>query len=267
MNPSKPSSMRFVSAILLALAFLLPSLANAQINFIKTDYYVAIGDSLSAGEGAMPVTGGFAYQLYDQGVFAKKQQMDFSNISIRAARTHEVLAYQVPQAICITGFQPNVVTITVGGNDFLREFPAPNVIAIAARAADIVNRLVNGFYYPDAVTGVPIHCNGLPNVTVLIANNYAPPHPDPTLANLFDQAAMGFDYFLRVSLGAIGIPSGSRVAVVDLYNAFKGRNGLLLIQKKNGVGPGPFDFDVHPTNAGHSLMAREFKKAWNALPN
>ncbi len=265
MNPSKPSSMRFVSAVLLALAFLLPSLANAQINFPKSTYYVAIGDSLSAGEGAMPVTGGFAYQLYDQGVFAKKQQMDFSNISIRAARTWEALAFQVPQALCITGFQADVVTVTIGANDFLRG--DLDVQAIAGRAAELVNRLLNGAVYLDPTTGNPTFCPGLPNVTVLIANNYAPPHPDPNLAFLFDQAAMGYDQALRFLLGTLIIPNGSRVAVVDLYNAFKGRNGLLLIQKKGGItGLGPFDFDVHPTNAGHSLMAREFKKAWNALP-
>ncbi len=270
MNPSKPSSMRFVSAVLLALAFLLPSLANAQINFIKTDYYVAIGDSLSAGEGAMPVTGGFAYQLYDQGVFAKKQQMDFSNISIRAARTYEVLAHQVPQAICIPGFEPKIVTITVGANDFLRGEQTPGeIFQIGFRAAEIVNRLVNGGDYIDVKSGLPVRCPGLPDVTVLIANNYAPPHPDPNLAFLFDQAAMGFDQALQFFLSFVTIPQGSnsRFAVVDLYNAFKGRNGLLLIQKKNGVNPdNPFDFEVHPTNAGHSLMAREFRKAWNALP-
>ncbi len=100
MNPSKPSSMRFVSAVLLALAFLLPSLANAQINFIKTDYYVGMGDSVAAGEGAMPVTNGYVYRLYDQGAFGAKKEMDFSNIAIRGGRSWDLRDHQVAQALC-----------------------------------------------------------------------------------------------------------------------------------------------------------------------
>ena len=61
-------SRTFAAAVAL-LAVSIPSIAHAQINFEKSGYYVAMGDSVAAGEGAMPVTNGYAYQLYEQGTF------------------------------------------------------------------------------------------------------------------------------------------------------------------------------------------------------
>ncbi len=70
-----------VLRITVLLSFLLlPGHAWAQIDFAKTGYYFALGDSVAAGEGAMPVTTGYVYQLYDHGVFGSKQQLDFANI-------------------------------------------------------------------------------------------------------------------------------------------------------------------------------------------
>lgn len=270
---TRDTAFRFLlpSFFLLLGALLIPAAANAQINFPKSSYYLAIGDSISAGEGAMPVTQGAIYRLYDQGVFGAKQDLDFSNIAIRAARTYEVLNYQVPEAICLTGFQPSVVTITVGANDFLREieqghFP-PDVAAIATRSAEIVNRLLNGANYVDPQTGQARLCPGLPDVTVLITNNYTLPHPDPTISAFLNLAASGYAQYLQGILSStVPVPAGSHVGIADLYTAFKDRNGLLLIQKKNGfTGPGPFDFEVHPTNAGHVVIAQAFQRAWAAL--
>ena len=268
MKSTRDTAFRFLlpSFFLLLGALLFPALANAQINFPKSSYYLAMGDSISAGEGAMPVTQGAIYRLYDQGVFGAKQDLDFSNIAIRGARTYEVLNYQVPEAICLTGFQPSVVTITVGANDFLREFEergTADVVGIAFRSAEIVNRLLYGATYADQQTGLPRTCPGLPNVTVLIANNYTLPHPDPTISALLNLAASGYAQALRAFLPTV-LPAGSHVGVADLYTAFKDRNGLLLIQKKNGIA-GPLDFEVHPTNAGHAVIAQEFQRAWAAL--
>jgi hypothetical protein len=64
----------------------------AQINFEKSDYHLSLGDSVAAGEGALPVTHGFVYQLYDRGVFGRTQVMDFSNIAIRGATADDECA-------------------------------------------------------------------------------------------------------------------------------------------------------------------------------
>jgi lysophospholipase L1-like esterase len=256
-------------AVLLAALFM-PPLSYGQVGVPKSAYYLGLGDSISAGEGALPVTHGFVYRLYDHSVFGSKQEMEFSNIAIRAAQTWHVLEHQVPQAICINGFQPTLVTITIGANDFFAAVPNVDlnaIASIASRTGEIVNRLLNGFVYPDATSpGKAQQCPGLPNVTVLVANNFAVPHPDPAIAQTLDKLAGGYDELLRLALSSLTVPAGSRIAVVDLYSAFKGLKGLLLI-RNGGVstGPGPFDIEVHPNNLGHLVIARQFERAWEAL--
>ncbi|MDH5195604.1 MAG: hypothetical protein OEW32_18105, partial [Nitrospira sp.] len=67
-----------LSFILSFLAIILvPALAFAQVNFPKNSYYVGMGDSVAAGEGAMPVTNGYVYRLYSESVFGMKKEMDF----------------------------------------------------------------------------------------------------------------------------------------------------------------------------------------------
>ena len=104
---------------------LLPAFAFAQINFHKHNYYVGMGDSVAAGEGALPVTNGYVYRLYDEGVFGKKQEMDFSNMAIRGSRSWDLRDHQAPQVLCAEPEQrPTVVTITAGANDFFRNVSA-----------------------------------------------------------------------------------------------------------------------------------------------
>lgn len=123
-----------------SLLLLLPASAWAQIDFDKTGYYLALGDSVAAGEGALPVTNGYVYQLYDHGVFGAKQQMDFANIALRGARSWDLRDHQVAQVLCAAP-RPTVVTITAGANDFLRG--DINVPAIASRVVESINILLN----------------------------------------------------------------------------------------------------------------------------
>src|SRR5262245_12420103 len=95
---------RLAVATLLVFA-LAPTTAFAQIGFPKTGYYAALGDSVAAGTGALPVTTGYAYQLYDHGVFGRLQDIAFANGAVRAARTWELLEHQVPQLLCAEPLQ------------------------------------------------------------------------------------------------------------------------------------------------------------------
>ena len=256
---------------LLAL-ILVPALAFAQVNFPKNSYYVGMGDSVAAGEGAMPVTNGYVYRLYDEGVFGKKQEMDFSNIGIRGGRSWDLRDHQVAQVLCAEPAQrPTIVTITAGANDFLRG--DREILSIAQRVAQAIDLLLNNEGIPslgappvlDPATGE--RCHALKNVTILVSNYYSIPHPNPTVFAQLDFALRGYDQALRFLLPQMNVPSGSRVAVVDLYTPSLGRQGLVTIQRRLGIeGPGPFDFDVHPTNLGHAFIAGEFKKVWNSLP-
>jgi lysophospholipase L1-like esterase len=276
--------MRPTSGLIVAvtLAFLLGgSHATAQINFEKSVYYLSMGDSVAAGEGALPVTHGFAYQLYDRGVFGRLQTMDFSNIAIKGATADEVQALQVPEALCIQppriGLSPSVITLTAGANDFfvylatngvptnpLAEIP-PVADAIAGKVADIIRSLVFG------LPGLPTYCaqTGIPDLKVLVFNYYGFDHPDPQVNELLTFALQVFSTGLETRIQQIQADLQSagktaKVGFVDTFSAMTGRNGLLLIEKRNGFNSA-FDFEIHPTNAGHTVIAQEFEKAWSAL--
>jgi lysophospholipase L1-like esterase len=253
--------MRRTVRVVTACLLLSPAAASAQVNFQKTGYYAALGDSVAAGEGAMPVTNGYAYQLYEQGVFGTKQTTDFSILAVRGGRTWDLLKHQVPQLLCSEPAQrPTVVTITAGANDLFRgDF---GVQAIATRVVAAINQLLNndnGFAAPilDPFTNAP--CRRLENVTILVSNYYRIPHPNAGTAAFLDQAIQGFDTVLRGGLKTINVPAGSKVAVVDLYKMSQEQLGDIVLLH------GPGGFDIHPTNHGHTLIAKEFQKVWNSI--
>jgi lysophospholipase L1-like esterase len=260
-----------MSGAVAIVALVVAAPAHAQINFEKSFYQIGLGDSISAGEGALPVTHGFVYQLYDKGVFAKKQDADFGNLAIRGAVTDLVIGFQLPQVLCLP-FAPDVVTLTTGGNDFLRFFgekvaagqlPTPaEVDGLAAQVAQKIAFLAQQLL----VTGTTVPgvgaCPPDPGAKLLVANYYIVPHPDPGIASLLEFAARRFDAYLPIYLAPF-LASG-QVAIADVLGAFEGQRGLLLIERRGGF-EGPFDFEVHPTNAGHTAIAREFARAWDTL--
>ncbi len=263
---------RFTITLPLLALLLVPALAFAQVNFPKRGYYVGMGDSVAAGEGALPVTNGYVYRLYEESAFANKKEMDFADIGVRGGRSWDLRDHQAAQVLCAEPEQrPTVVTITAGANDFFRN--DPDLVGITQRVAQAVDLLLNndGVLSPnlgaapvlDPVTGLP--CRRLQNVTILVSNYYSLPHPVPQFFELLDSAVRGFDQALRFWLQHVVVPSGSRVVVVDLYTPSLGRQGLVTIQRRFGYN-GPLDFDFHPTNLGHAFIAGEFKKAWNSLP-
>ena len=257
-----------------------PATAGAQIAFEKSGYYLSVGDSVAAGQGALPVTHGFAYQLYDRGVFGRKQKMDFGNIAIKGATTDDVQLFQVPQALCIQppriAMAPSVITVVAGANDLL-VYVAANGIpqdpltvlpeladAIAAKVDNIIRSLVFG------VAGLPAHCaaNGIPGVIVLVANYYSFNHPDPNIDFLLDLALQSFGASLAARVAQIQAELAAegktaRVGYVDSFAAVDGP-GLLLITRRNGF-DGALDFEIHPTNAGHTAIAREFERVWETI--
>ncbi len=252
------------AALSVALA---PAAADAQINFTKTGSYVAMGDSVAAGEGAMPVTHGYAYRLYEQGVFGQKQATDFANLAVRGGRSWEFRDHQVAQLLCATpGQRPTVVTITVGANDFLRG--DSNIVGIALRVREGINRLLNnGTAFVASTVLEPttgLACSRLSNVTIIVSNYYSIPHAEPFVNGVLDAALRGFDQALRGVLPSLNVPAGSNVVIVDLFTPSLEREGLVLVDKRLGYTSG-FDFDVHPTNAGHAFIAAQFAAAWKQL--
>src|SRR5262245_220499 len=112
--------MRTFRNFIFAGLLLLPLSVHAELpwQFDQHTRYMALGDSLAAGYGAMPATQGYVYLLYQSGVFDTASNTILSNAGVPGATSQHVLDRQVPQAI--EAFRPTVITLTLGGNDLLR---------------------------------------------------------------------------------------------------------------------------------------------------
>lgn len=82
--------------------------------------YLALGDSLSEGNGAPdPSTGSFPAQLTEQWK-AAGCEVELLNVSISGYTAAQVLSDEVPN---IAEFQPTVITFQTGGNDIATGVP------------------------------------------------------------------------------------------------------------------------------------------------
>jgi len=69
------------------------------LQFGNNTRYMALGDSLVAGYGAVPATQGYVYLLYKQGAFDKLTNTLLSNTGDSGVTSRQVLDHQVSQAI------------------------------------------------------------------------------------------------------------------------------------------------------------------------
>ena len=203
--------------------------------------YLAMGDSLTAGYGAMPTTDGYAYLLYREGAYDTISNTLFANTAMPGATSAQVLAYQVPLATG-TGFHPDVITMTVGGNDILAILegadPQQVVFGFQGNLASILYQL----------------CVALPDTRIYVGNLYSIqnfPIPTDPVIQVFNQVVGGVTAFMNAG------PCGGRVKVADVYSAFSGSQQALLIINRNGSDP----LQVHPTNAGYRAMEKAFLDA------
>jgi lysophospholipase L1-like esterase len=224
--------------IFLVLVLMLAGTARADVPWTFSDNtrYMALGDSLAAGYGAIPTTQGYAYLLYQQGVYDQVTNTLFANAAVPGATSGDVLAYQVPQAI--TRFEPTVVTLSVGGNDLLSILGGP---PDPDRAAQIIGQFQENL--GRILCGLS---QALPRSRIYVHNLYDIPEITSIVPGALD-ALHAFNAVIG------GVARGCGAVVADVYSAFSGRTGLLLIAR-NGAG----QFEVHPTNAGYRAIADAF---------
>jgi lysophospholipase L1-like esterase len=234
-----------------ALATTVPAVqAQHWISYDDNTRYLALGDSLSTGYGAHPATNGFVYQLYQSGVIDDINNTLLCNIGVVNATSADVLAHQIPLGALFfsnTGADyRKVITLTVGGDDMqaiIGAFLDPNLTP--EEKAKLVNNTLIAF--SANLGAILANLIAYPDVHIYIANQYDPRLPIPGESDVINalNSAIGFV--------ASNFP---HVTVVDVFNAFEGRKGLLLSEKK-----GAEMFQVHPTNAGYGVMAKAFADA------
>lgn len=212
--------------------------------------YMALGDSISSGYKAVPVTQGFPYLLYQEGVFDRLPHTLFCNAAVPAATSMDVLLHQVPQALIpasANGFRPRYVTLTAGGNDLLSILAFaqahPDEAAIAEFAQEVLLRYAVTLRMMLSQITVT-----LPNAKVFVANQYSVPEVEALVPGA-DQILAAFNAILAQT--ATLFPG--HVYLVDVNSAFEGREGLLLVER-HGASP----TETHLTTAGHRAMADAF---------
>jgi lysophospholipase L1-like esterase len=207
-----------------------PAAADLPWEFGNNTRYMALGDSLVAGYGAVPATQGYVYLLYKDGVFDTTTNTLLSNAGVPGVTSLQVLEHQVPQAI--EAFRPTVITLTVGGNDLLR------ILKEDADAGQVLRDFQTNF-----TLILQNLRTALPNARIVVSNLYSIPQIPGA-----DRVIPIFNQIVASVAGAFNVP------VADVYSAFLGREGLLLIER-----PGATADEVHPTNAGYRVMAQAFE--------
>jgi len=199
--------------------------------------YMSMGDSMAAGKGATPVTNGYAYLLYRDQVFGKIDDVTFANAAVPGVTSEQVLMWQVPAAIQV--FKPDVITMSVGGNDLQRilvEGLDPNVVLgeFAANMGQILCGLRAA----------------LPNAVIIVGNQHDIPNLSADIPAV-RQVIMAANGLLA------GVAQTCEAKVADVFSAFDGRHGLLLGERKGALDP----YEPHPTDAGYRVMAKAFEEA------
>jgi len=237
---------------------LLPTNAEVPWSFANNTRYMVMGDSLGAGYGARPQTQGYAYLLYKTGTFDKSNNTLLTNAAVIGVTSSDVLNHQLPQA---TVFSPDVVTLTVGGNDLTPLFALITVLPpdeFQQKLVETVTALANNIGF--TLIGL---CSDTPQepISIYVGNLYSLPI-DQQLGlpvGTIDQIVQYVNgAILQAVINVDGLGLNCTLGVADIYSAFYGQTGLLLIER-NGADP----FEIHPTNAGHKVIANAFKAVIN----
>jgi lysophospholipase L1-like esterase len=214
--------------------------------------YMALGDSVAAGFRAMPTTKGYPYLLYMNGTFDRLPHTLFCMAAVPGATSGHVLLHQVPQAVipfAEGGFNPNYITLTVGGNDLLAilRFAAtnPNPADIQQFAVQVLEQ-----YAQNLGAILATLRQQLPAAKIFVSNQYAATPVEPLFpGTLVSDIIAAFNATLAQVLSAFP----SNVYLVDVHEAFLGRNSLIVAERPHGGA-----FDLHLTNAGQRAMAQAF---------
>ncbi len=210
--------------------------------------YISLGDSVAAGNGSSDkaATSYAALLARDEG------NLDLRNYAVAGATTQDVIDKQLPDALSLDG-EIAFITISVGGNDLAGLIPNAacrdetlpaacpldeTLRGVETRYSELVARLRAA--HPDT----PIVLLGYPNFFSGTGHVFEAPATRvmPRLDDVIRGAAAKYPH----------------AGVADAAPAFEGRGRELT----HVLDP---QFDPHPTDAGHRLIADAFIAALAAI--
>jgi lysophospholipase L1-like esterase len=238
--------LRLRSDFLIFLCLVLPSAAFAALPAVDPSVrYMALGDSLAAGYKAQPAMKGYSYQLYLDQVFGSIPNTLFDNASVPGATSSDVLNFQIPQ---VHLFDPTIVTLSVGGNDLLGLLVSPDPVQAAPAVLQ---------QFAANLSAILAHlCYGMPpGGQIYLQNLYTIPEIPgaDTVVPLFNQVVVQVVWSVKRLDGC----ADKTLAIADVYKAFLGQHGLLLIERylKRGINV----LEPHPTDKGYRVIEDAFR--------
>lgn len=184
---------------------------------------VAMGDSITWGFGAWPFEPGYARIVAQEIERQGRDQVVFHNLAKNGATSDQLLE-RIPLA---QGLHPDIVLMSIGGNDMLNAMEAgEDVLAAIDRAAANARRAI-----------LALRSQGSTIVILGLFNPY------PPYARMHEYGEYCVRYYEEV-FAQVAEETGA--VFVPLADAFAGNERELTWTDRA---------DIHPTPAGHKLIA------------
>lgn len=250
---------RLLTPVLLALALLAAPAAAVPARSAPGELvYLALGDSVPSGTG---LTDGMGYprRLGQQIADASGRTIRLLNRARDGEQSAGVIASQLAD---IRQVQPELVTLTIGANDFL-------LPAIECAAASLDENPQTQCSAPSLLSAVPLFERNLRAIVQQIVRETGASIAVTTYFNPFprgSQCAPGLAdvslRFLNTTIADVVAEAGDRAMLVDLAPVFSGHEGR---EPVGWFSPNPTRIactDIHPNGDGHEAIAQAF---WQSL--
>jgi lysophospholipase L1-like esterase len=245
-------------AVLLAPAAVWPAQGQAVHGAPTELLYLALGDSVPSGAD-LPDGVGYPGRLGQALADAGNRPIQLLNRAEAGERSAGVLANQIGD---VSAIKPELVTLTVGANDFL----VPAIECASASLDENPNTKCSG---SSLFRAVPTFERNLRTIlyrlvtetgaTVVLTTYFNPfPRGSRCAPGTTDLALR----YLNSTISDVAAEFGDRGVVVDLAPLFKGHEGR---EPAGWFSPNPVRVactDIHPNADGHDAIARAI---WSAL--
>jgi len=255
---SMPSLLHVLTPIVLAVAVLLAPAGAPRAEGAPNEIaYLALGDSVPAGTDVADGVG-YPQRLGQQLADASGRPIRLMNHAKAGEQSAGILASQLDD---VRSIQPELVTLTVGANDFL-------IPAFKCAVASLDDDPNTGCSAQSLLGTIPTFERNLRAIlsrlvnetgaTIVVTTYY---NPFPRTSRCAPSTADTALRFLNSTITDVAAGFGDRVVTVDLAPVFKGHEGP---DPTGWFSPSPLHVacaDIHPDAAGHDAIAHAIMDA------